>query len=121
MNIDMGNSIAFTWADAAGALLAARGITEGLWFVGVSLNFAGGVNQWKQEPSGDMHFAPTGLVGIQALMIAPADEPGPMVFDAAELVGKKLGRSVVQLPPGVVAKAQAARRKSSKARRATTK
>ncbi|PSL86259.1 hypothetical protein C7T35_02080 [Variovorax sp. WS11] len=121
MSIDMGNSIAFTWPDAAGALLAAQGITEGLWFVGVSLNFAGGVNPWKQEPSGDMHFAPTGLVGIQALVIAPADGPGPMVFDAAELVGRKFGRRVAQLPPDAVAKVQTVRRKASKAKRATTK
>jgi hypothetical protein len=120
MQVDMRNSIAFTWADTAGALLAAQGITEGLWFVGVSLHFAGGINQWKQEPSGEMHLAPTGLVGIQSLVIAPANVPGPMVFDAAELVGKKFGRNV-QLPPAVVATAKAARRKATNAKRAATK
>ena len=117
INLDGARAVAFPWADVAGALFAARGITEGLWFVGVSLNFAGVTNDWANDVTGQRNSAPTALVGIQSLVIAPASAPGPMVFDAAALVGKSFGQATFTAPEAAI-KATKTEAKSIKRRAA---
>lgn len=71
-----------TWPEIAAALFAARGIKKGLWRVAAKLRFAGLTTEWpidQVSPS----LLPTGMIGIEGLAIFEADEPGPMVFDAA--------------------------------------
>jgi hypothetical protein len=81
----------FTVEEIATTLLAAKGITSGLWRLGVHLTLGGGVHGWTQAGDGPPAYLPTALVGIAGVGLAPVNEPGPLVFDAAELA--KQGRT----------------------------
>lgn len=82
-------AVDIAWDDVARALFAARGIRVGLWHLAVRLQFvattasieikAGGGAAANFPASG----MPTGMVGMQGLVLVPVEKPGPMVFDAA--------------------------------------
>lgn len=76
------------WADVAKALFVEKGITEGLWRIGVQLRFAGVTINWM-NPDNQEISSPTAMVGVEGIALFKAAELGPMVFDAAKLVGRK--------------------------------
>ncbi len=77
----------FSIEELAAALFKSHGITTGLYQIGCSLRFAGATMSWQRF--GSDGFFPTALVGIEAIGLKPADKPGEMVFDAAELLKPK--------------------------------
>jgi len=86
----------FGLQEIATALLKSEGISEGLWRVGLHLNFAGAFHQWNETSSPDsVAWLPTAYVGVTGIGIEPSAQPGPMVFDAAVLnpsVAKRTGK-----------------------------
>lgn len=70
------------WDEIAAALFAAKGIRSGLWRLAVKLRFAGLTSGWTDD-GGTTLVIPTGLIGLDGLVLFRATEAGPMVFDAA--------------------------------------
>lgn len=70
------------WAALAAAIFSAKGINEGLWRVALKMRFAGLTTNWN-NPDGSVLTSPTGLVGIEGVVLFKADEPGPMVYCAS--------------------------------------
>lgn len=77
-------------------LLAAKGIKEGLWHVGVKMRFAGVNGAFTDADGLNPSVLPTALVGFEGLVLTPAPMPGPLVFDAA--TGKETGAIVRPIP-----------------------
>ena len=79
-------SVELGWAQIAKVGLASEGISTGLWRIGVKIRFAGMTMQFPDLSAPDGLLAmPVAASGIEGIALFPADEPGPMVFDAAEL------------------------------------
>lgn len=70
----------FPWAEVAVMLIKSSGITSGLWHVGARFGFAA-INAGPVPAE----VVPTAVVGLQSVILSPAEAPGPLVFDAAEL------------------------------------
>lgn len=105
----------FGWEEVASALFRDQGITEGLWHIGVSLNFAGMTNDWNSVNGTELGSLPTAIVGVSGLGLTRVKAGGGMVFNAA--TGKSVGHTktgVLQVEP-VLPKASTSG-KSSKSR-----
>lgn len=82
-------SVEIAWNDVARALFAARGIRVGLWHLAVRLQFVATTAAIEITTRGGapanlpVSAMPTGMVGMQGLVLVPVEKPGPMVFDAA--------------------------------------
>lgn len=76
----------FDLETVASALFAAQGIESGLWRLGVKLHFAALSATWPDSTGGTL---PTGMVGVDGLAFFKVDKPGPLVFDAGELIAKR--------------------------------
>jgi hypothetical protein len=74
--------VRLAWREVAAAVFAARGITTGLWKVGVGLKFAA----LNAGPSME-EVLPAGVIAVEALVLTKAAEPGPLVYDAASVTG----------------------------------
>jgi hypothetical protein len=77
----------FDWEAAASALMASKGITTGLWRLGVKLQFAALTAQWNAKQGGNL---PTAMLGVESIALFKADAPGPMVFNAEALAARRL-------------------------------
>lgn len=99
-------TIELGWPQIARVIFASEGITSGLWRIGVKVRFAGITMQFQEPnaPETPMMAMPVAASGIEAIALFPANEPGLMVFDAAELL---LPKATVATP--VLAKAAKAR------------
>lgn len=75
----------FSMAELAAALFKAYGITSGLWQLGCELRFSGTTAPWQEIGSSDKDSFPTAMIGIAGIGLKPADRPGVLVFDAAEV------------------------------------
>ena len=75
-------SLEFSWSEVVATLLQSRGISSGLWKLGVRLRFAA-INTIQPDSNDPNDAIPAGVVGIDSISITPASEPGPLVFDAA--------------------------------------
>jgi hypothetical protein len=73
----------FPLTDVAALLMQDAGIRDGLWTIGV--NFVIAVT--NAGPDKD-HVRPSALVSVENLVLSKATEPGPLTFDAAELLAK---------------------------------
>lgn len=73
-------TIEFSWQQVAAALFRFHGVSSGLWRIGAGLRFAA-ANTGPNESE----MMPSGVVGVEKLVLARADGPGPLVFDAAQL------------------------------------
>ena len=98
--------ITFEWDEIAAALFAAQKITKGYWFLGVGMVVGATSLPWKNGQSGVEAQWPSVQMGFQAIVLTPAQGPGPMVFDAAKLT------------PGLPARPS---RKKATAKRVTSK
>ncbi|TSA09618.1 MAG: hypothetical protein D4R79_13310 [Comamonadaceae bacterium] len=75
------------WPEIAAMIFAAQGITSGLWRVAVKVRFAAMMMQMPEDGNGTNAVAlPTSVTALEAIAVFPAQEPGPMVFDAAALL-----------------------------------
>lgn len=75
------------WPEIAAMIFAAQGITSGLWRIGVKMRFAAMITQMAEDGNGTNAVAlPTSMSAMEAIAIFPAQQPGPMVFDAAKLL-----------------------------------
>ena len=72
------------WREVARVIMRDRGISSGYWKIGIGLKF-GVTNVGPTEAE----ILPTGFVSVDAVVLTPTNGPGPLVFDAAELVAKK--------------------------------
>ena len=72
----------FEWEEVARSLFVTRGLSNGLFHLGVGLKFAGLTAQWGEAVG---NSAPTAMIGVAHLALTPATVPGPMTFDAGEL------------------------------------
>lgn len=91
------------WAALAAAIFSAKNINDGLWRLAVKMRFAGLTTNWN-DPDGSVLTSPTGLVGVEGVVLFKAEEPGPMVYSASlpDAVAKpvvKRARSVKKAAP----------------------
>lgn len=75
--------LVFSWEEVAAALFVKKGITSGLWRIGVRLRFAAA----NTGPSDDL-MMPSGVMGIDAVALTKVDALGPLVFSASPGVGR---------------------------------
>lgn len=73
----------FDLAEVAELLIRKAGITEGLWTIGVNFNIGVAV----AGPDKD-NVRPSALISVDQLVLTRAMEPGPLVYDAADLIAK---------------------------------
>ena len=93
-------SLEFSWSEVVATLLQSRGISSGLWKLGVRLRFAA-INTIQPDSNDPNDAIPAGVVGIDSISITPASEPGPLVFDAATkkaAIGKRHSSAPLPLP-----------------------
>lgn len=78
----------FPWEEVARVLLKAKGITSGLWHVGLRLQFAAtAVGPTPTE------LLPGAIVGVQTVTLTQVDQPGPLVYDARVLSRRRKSSS----------------------------
>lgn len=80
-------NMTFSWQQVVSALLKEHNVTSGLWTAGVSLRFAA-LNSGPSEEQ----MMPSGLVGVESIVLSPATQPGPLVFDAAEFGARPVSK-----------------------------
>lgn len=68
-----------SWEEIARCIFRDKGITSGLWKVGVELGFAAA----NAGPSSS-EIVPAGMVAVKAIVISHASEPGPLTYDASQ-------------------------------------
>lgn len=68
-----------SWEEIARCIFRDKGITSGLWKVGVELGFAAA----NAGPSSS-EIVPAGMVAVKAVVISLASEPGPLTYDASQ-------------------------------------
>jgi hypothetical protein len=68
-----------SWEEIARCIFRDKGITSGLWKVGVELGFAA-ANAGPSSPE----IVPAGMVAVRAVVISRASEPGPLTYDASQ-------------------------------------
>lgn len=95
----------FGWNELVPLLFAAKGITDGLWHVGVRLRFAGA----NAGPT-LAEVLPSGIVGMSAVTLVPVKEAGPLVYDAKALASVGVAKSAVGSKAAKSAKSEAAER-----------
>lgn len=86
-----------SWEEVARCILREKGITSGLWKVGVELAFAAA----NAGPS-SAEIVPAGMIAVKAVVLTPASEPGPLTYDASKIpsAGKAKGKSSVKAAGG---------------------
>lgn len=106
-------TIELGWPQIARVIFASEGITSGLWRLGVKIRFAGMTMQFQEPnaPETPMMAMPVAASGIEAIALFPANELGPMVFDAAEMLSAKA--SVATPVPAKAAKARSSPKKKA--------
>ena len=67
-----------SWEEIARCIFREKGVTSGLWKVGVELGFAAA----NAGPSSS-ELVPAGMVAVKAIVISHASEPGPLTYDAS--------------------------------------
>lgn len=78
--------VELAWPEIAAMIFAAQGITSGLWRVGVKIRFAAMVMQMAEDGNGTNAVSlPTSFSAIESIVVFPAQELGPMVFEAEDL------------------------------------
>ena len=92
-----------SWEEIARCIFRDKGITRGLWKVGVELGFAAA----NAGPSSS-EIVPAGMVAVKAIVISPASEPGPLTYDASQqtAAGNARGRASAKVV-GTTKKARA--------------
>lgn len=93
---DKGVRHELSWSEVARLSFAAKGISEGLWKIGVRMTFAAA----NAGPSED-EVLPSGIVGIRCVALTQVTEPGPLVFDAGKReASRKTSRARKPRGPG---------------------
>lgn len=110
-------TIELGWPQVAKVILASEGITSGLWRLGVKIRFAGMTMQFQEPAAPEIPMAamPVAVSGIAGIVLFPATELGPMVFDAAELLSPKA--KLAKPVPAKTTKARSAPKKKAAAAR----
>ena len=110
-------TIELGWPQIARVIFASEGIVSGLWRIGVKVRFAGISMQFPESntPENAMMAMPVAVSGIEGIVLFATNEPGLMVFDAAEVL---LPKATVATPvPAKAAKARPAPKKKAVAPR----
>lgn len=105
-------AVELDWRELAAIIFASRGITSGLWRLAVKMRFAA-LNMRFPENINDVNNVltlPTSVAAIEKIALFSAQTPGPMIFDAAELL------SQAKLRDKPAAKAKPAAVKTAKAK-----
>ena len=94
MSKDDRTAIELGWTEVVPMILASKGITAGLWRFALKLRMGGLIMQAAEatDSAGNLVDIPAGVVGIESILMQPADAPGPMVFDAGVFHAAKAGR-----------------------------
>ena len=82
MKIDEPMPFELNWTEVGAALCASKGITTGLWRIALKLRLAGTTAQFIEDESKKKDHYPTGLVGVEAILLFPTKVPGPLTFNA---------------------------------------
>ena len=85
MKIEEPTPLELNWTEVGAALCASKGITTGLWRIALKLRLAGTTAQFIDDESKKTDHYPTGLVGVEAILMFPTKVPGPLTFDAGLL------------------------------------
>lgn len=83
--------IEINWREVTKMILHANGITTGLWSPGIKARFANALLGPTPDDS-----LPSGVVSVSGIRLRQVTSPGPMVFDAAELIKEDFKVEVVQ-------------------------
>jgi hypothetical protein len=83
--------IEINWREVTKMILHANGITTGLWSPGIKTKFANAMLGPTLEES-----LPSGVVSVSGIRLRQVTSPGPLVFDAAELIKEDITVEVVQ-------------------------
>lgn len=108
--------VELAWEEVARALFVARGIRSGLWHLAVRVQFAATTAGFELVASEETSIPqrmgmPTGMVGMQGLVLIPVEKPGLMVFDAAG--GSLEGVPAKKVVSGLKAKKRAPARQTA--------
>lgn len=109
---EVNSNMEFTWPQLAKIIFDARGITTGLWHIAVKIRFAGMNMQIADDPSAPQDptlAVPCGLTAIEGVALFPVSAPGPMIFDAAQMLtpASKVAKATASKPRAAAKKAAA--------------
>ena len=99
------------WSEVAVALFRLRGISTGLWRLGVRFNYAA-VNAGPVK--GEIY--PSMIGSVQRIVLVPVTEPGPLVFDAGQVNPGSASAAPAKKAPAKKASAKKAPAKKAETR-----